>query len=261
MKESNMFIDKLSLIRLDNTFKATLCCCFFSYVTEYEEIIQHLHPQERNYYYTLKYEKRSSSYLLGRFVAKQAVAAITGEKYLTNICIQSGVFNQPIAVHNKQNIQVSITHCGGFGAALAFSEAHPMGIDVEQIKLNKRDVFEKQSTNLEKLELNSIPISYDMGLTLLWTVKEALSKVLKTGLTVPLNLFEISKIELSNYYIVSYYKNFTQYKAISFTIGNYMCSIVLPLKTKLSFNIQSLKSSFSFVESFNDVTLLNNFSK
>ena len=190
---------------------------------------------------------------MGRFVAKQAVAALTGEKNLTDIFIQSGIFTQPIVVSGKSNIQVSITHCDDFGAALAFPEAHPMGIDIERISNRERDVLEKQITMAEKEQLRSCPLSYESGLTLLWTAKEALSKVIKTGLMTPFEVFEISRIEMHDNYVMSYYKNFAQYKVISFAINRYMCSLVHPLKTKMQFDIHSIKENFAFIETLTEV--------
>lgn len=253
MQKHSVYIGELSLIRPDNIFKATLCCCFFSHVMDCEWLVQYLHTKERNYYNALKFEKRIRSYLLGRFVAKQAVAALTGEEDLTNIFIQSGIFTQPIVVSNKQNIQVSITHCDNFGAALAFPEAHPMGIDFQKISHDKRDVLERQISEAEKEQISSSSFSYVAGLTLLWTAKEALSKVLKTGLMTPFKVFEISKIEIHNDYAMCYYKNFTQYKVISFIIHKYMCSMVYPLKTRIQFNIYSLKEYFTFIGSLNEM--------
>lgn len=91
------------------------------------------------------------------------------------------------------------------------------------------------------------------GLTLLWTAKEALSKVLRTGLMTPFEIFEISKIEINDNYTMCYYKNFTQYKAISFTVYKYMCSMVYPLKTRIKFDIYSVKEYFAFLEFLHEV--------
>lgn len=242
----NFYINELELIGADSSPKAALCCCFFSNKTAYENVVQHLHTQERHYYNTLQFDKRIRSYLIGRFAAKQSVAALTGAGRLSDIFIQSGIFTQPVVASDKQNIQVSITHCDDIGAALAFPETHPMGIDIEKIDINKRTVFEGQITDHEQERIISLPISYDIGLTLLWTAKEALSKVLKTGLTTPFSIFEISNMESYDNYTICYFKYFAQYKTISFSVCNYICSIVYPLKTKVYFNIQFLKEFVNY---------------
>lgn len=246
MLNRNTYIDEIILTRPEKVFKANCCFCYYPLWEHYQKIVEYLHPDEQKYYETLKFEKRIRSYLIGRITAKQAVAALTGETDLTGISIQSGIFTQPIVNSvNNQNIKVSITHCDDFGAAIAFPEAHPLGIDLEKIYLDKTEVLERQMTQAEQELIRTQPYSYETMLTLLWTAKEALSKVLKTGLMTPFRIYEIDKIEVISNYLLSYYKNFAQYKTVSFNIGNYFCSIVHPLKTEMCLNIESLQRNFS----------------
>ncbi len=248
MQEHCIHTKRFDLVRPDETFNAGACFCYFSNWTDYEATIQYLHPREREHYQTLKFEKRMRSYLMGRFAAKKAVAALTGITDLSSIFIKSGIFTQPVVATHHQNIQASITHCDDFGAALAFPEAHPLGIDLEKIHEKNREALERHVTGPEKERLYLLPFSYNTGLTFLWTAKEALSKVLKTGLMTPFEVFEISKTETHGDYLVSYYKNFAQYKVISFTIGkDYMCSLVHPFKTKMELDIKALQTNFTFI--------------
>lgn len=250
MHNRYIYLDELCLIRSGVILKATLCCCFFSSEKDYEDIVQCLHNKERDYYYTLQFEKRIKSYLMGRFVAKQAVAALTGDD-LANICIQSGIFTQPIVLSSKENIQVSITHSNNIGGAIAFLESHPMGIDIEKIDPDNNNTLERQITKAEKELISSCLLSYDIALCLLWTSKEAISKVLKTGLMTPFEIFEINRIEIQDKFIISYYKNFAQYKVISFVLGKYLFSIAHPLRTEINFDIATLKRKFEFYSNMN----------
>lgn len=245
MQDKIIHKGKLFLSRSENILEANLCCSFFSTMADYEDTIKFLHPDEADYYNSLSSEKRKKSFLIGRFVAKQAIADLSGEVISPNILIQPGIFTQPVVVGNKQNIQVSITHCNDVGAALAFPEAHPMGIDIEKINPKHNDVLARQVTKTELKHINDWPLSYIEGLTLCWTVKEALSKVLKTGLTTPFEVFEIYKSELYNNSIISHYKNFSQYKAISFVIGGFICSLAYPAKTDLNFDLNLLQLKFA----------------
>jgi len=242
MKSGIVYIDELSLIRPETTLKATLCHYYLAGTTNYDELIQHLHIRERKDYNTLKFNKQVRSFLMGRMAAKQAVSALNNEKKLADIIIQAGIFAQPIVISSGKNIQVSITHCEDYGTAIAFPEVHPMGIDLEKIDPLKREVLAGEITAFENKMIVSAVIQYDAGLTLLWTVKEALAKVLKTGLMTPFEVFEISRINFCENFTICYFKNFAQYKAISFSIGNYMCSIVHPLKTDLRIDIQTFKN-------------------
>jgi 4'-phosphopantetheinyl transferase len=240
MKDRILFVEEMNLIRQDAAYKANLCCCFISGKHVYGKLIKYLHPLEHKYFATLKFEKRSNSYVLGRFVAKQAVAAFTGELDLAAIYIHPGIFNQPVVISDTRNVQVSISHCNNLGVALAFPEAHPMALDIEQINHDRNSAIETQTGKSEQELVGSCMLSYDSGLTLLWTVKEALSKVLKTGLTTPFEVFEISKAERKDKYVECYFKNFAQYKSLSFIIGDYICSVVYPLKTEIQFDFNTL---------------------
>jgi phosphopantetheinyl transferase len=243
------YLSELILTRPEQVFKASGCFCFYPLWEHYQGIIDHLHPEERKYYDSLRFEKRMRSYLIGRYAAKRAVAALTGETDLAKILVQAGVFTQPIVtLPDHQNIQVSISHCDHLGTALAFPEAHPLGIDLEKIHLDKNDVLERQMTPGEIELIKAQPDFYEAMLTLLWTAKEALSKVIKTGLMTPMKIYEINRMEYHDPYFLSYYKNFGQYKAISFKIGNYICAITHPMKTKLDINITALQSDFKVVD-------------
>ncbi len=245
MDNQSIYIAKLILQRPNESFKAGLCLCKFSLFANYEEAAAFLHPQEREYYEKLKFEKRIKSYLAGRLTAKKAIAAYLVEKDLTKILIQSGIFTQPIVTYDKkQNIQVSISHSDDFGAAVAFPEAHPMGIDIEKIHRDQNEAIEREVTESEIKLIKGLPYSYETMLTLLWTTKEALSKVLKTGLMTPFKLFEIAKIEHQQDRMLSFYKNFAQYKTLSFLIGNTVCSLVYPMKTELDLDITAINENF-----------------
>ncbi|MEO1625223.1 MAG: 4'-phosphopantetheinyl transferase superfamily protein [Bacteroidota bacterium] len=195
----------------------------------------HLHPTERAQFRTFKYELRQSSYLLGKLSARHAVQRIWPVRHLSDIQIDSGVFLYPIVRHpDIRNLQVSITHCKDVGLALAFPESHPLGTDVEMIKEDKIEAIASQMTAQDKdlIRRAQLP-SAAMGHTLVWTVKEALSKVLKTGLMMDFKLFELKSIEKKGQTIESHYQHSLQYKALSRQLGNYVVSVVLPAKTSV----------------------------
>ncbi len=254
--KSRTDIDSFVLKRPEGNLRSAIC--FFSLATSslLEECIAVLHPRELTYFNTLKFDRRKRSYLIGRYAAKQALSSLLHEKDLTTILIDQGIFSQPIVIYDgMHNVQVSITHCEEQGAAIAFPEAHPMGIDIERMAPDKRGIFESQVTEREKEIISRLPYAYDMMLALLWTAKEALSKALKTGLMTPFETFELSTIEVEDSHITSYFQNFGQYKTLSFTLNQYACSIVCPKKTELGLALPNSKSAFilqpSSMELFN----------
>ncbi len=221
--------------------RATICFCHFSPTVHCEEMLKALHAEELQYYRTLKFEKRKESYLLGRYSAKRAVAAFMDESNLSKILIRQGIFNQPVIFYlNEKKIQVSITHCERLGAAVAFPETHPMAVDIEKINSNKNHVLETQMTEKEKELIRTFSVPYEEMLTLFWTVKESLSKTLRTGLTAQFHIYEVNKIEKKHDYVISYFENFYQYKALSFRLGDYVFSAVCPKKIDLKIDVAAL---------------------
>lgn len=196
--------------------------------------VQYLHPVERRYFDSLKFERRIQSYLSGRMASKQAVSLCICEDRLESICIDKGIFQHPVVVHpRKGNYQVSITHCDKLAAAIAYTDYMPMGIDLESIDERIKSILESHATELEVSLVNSVIPHYSGSFTVLWTVKEALSKVLRTGFTVPLQLFELNRMEEQEGSIVSRFTNFPQYEAISLLFKNEVFSIVYPKQMKL----------------------------
>ncbi|WP_052046107.1 4'-phosphopantetheinyl transferase family protein [Candidatus Paracaedibacter symbiosus] len=201
-----------------------------------------LHPKEQDYLATLLYPKRQYSYLLGRYCAKQAISAYKNLNNSTQVLIETGVFHQPIVSYlSHDNIQVSISHTDILGAALAFPEAHPMGIDVEAICPSKVATIKTQLSPNEQQLAFLFSDNKAVQLTFLWTVKEALSKVLKCGLMVPFELLEVEKIKYQENFAISYFKNFKQYKALSFFLDTAVCSLVYPQKTYLALDIRAIQ--------------------
>lgn len=220
-----------------------ICVCNFSSWNIVQNLENYLHPKEKEYYDTLTVENRMKSYLMGRYAAKKAVLFCTRNNNLESIFIQWGIFNQPIVTGDHcNNIQVSITHSGDYGAAIAFPENLPVGIDIEQVDPRRIDVLENQISLQEKELLKSGLHSYNKKLTMLWTVKEALSKILRTGLTATYDIFEVDKIKYKEDRVVNYFKNFPQYCAISFELEDtYICSIVYPKTVELSLDTVNFK--------------------
>jgi len=232
--ESRTFTNVFQLKRPEGNFKAAICLFRLPASCPFNWIVDVLHSQELEYYNTLKFDRRQRSYLIGRYAAKQAIAALISKDEPRNIFIQQGIFNQPVVIGGGlQNIQVSITHCDEMGAAIAFPESHPMGIDLESMNGNKREVMESQMTEAEKDIMTTSSLPYDTILSLFWTSKEALSKVLKTGLMTPFTIFEMNTVDVQEDRFSGDFRYFAQYKSLGFKIGQHACSIVCPKKTEM----------------------------
>ncbi len=221
--------------------KASLCICKFSDDLMEKYMEKCIHPLEMETYTSLKNEK-IKNYILGMYTAKKAVSELIHQRDLKEIIIGKGIFNQPILMLPlNHNIHVSITHCLEYGIAIAIPQGYPIGIDLESVNDRSNRVSESQLTKHEKEILNS----HNLYSVLLWTIKESLSKVLMTGISTPFQIYEIDKLILSSKFIVSYFKNFLQYKAISISLDKYIFSVVYPKKFKIEFDSESLKNTLN----------------
>jgi 4'-phosphopantetheinyl transferase EntD len=191
-----------------------------------------LHPEERSYYDTLRFEKRRESYLLGRISAKKAIGALSAFEDLPKIAIEAGIFQFPVVKYSvTRNLQVSISHCDGLGIALCHPEVHPLGVDVERTDKDNTTAIEEQLTAHELALVVTVPLQRPVACTMIWTMKEALSKILRTGLTMDLKLLEIQSLAKEGELYISQFKHLIQYKAISCIAGAYVCSVVVPGRT------------------------------
>lgn len=218
--------------RKDKRFRAGISVIHQS-LSELRQKIDLLHRDEREYFKGLKYDRRRLSYLLGRISGKYAVSAILPIRDLSSFSINTGVFQFPVVKYLPyQNIQVSISHCEEYGVALAFPEEHPLGIDVEQIDDEKIKSIQGLFTHHELELLKESSLSEGEKCILLWTIKESLSKVLKTGLTLDFKILEIDKIDEKGQAYLSTFKNFIQYKSYAFIIKGVCYSMVMPARSE-----------------------------
>jgi phosphopantetheinyl transferase len=105
-----------------------------------------------------------------------------------------------------------------------------MGIDAERIDSTS---FETIFSQLSKREIEWIETANVEGkpelATALWTSKEALSKILCTGLTSPIKIYSLAQFNLIRLGTwEGLFQNFGQYKAMASIGSSYALSIVLP---------------------------------
>ncbi|TWV98760.1 4'-phosphopantetheinyl transferase family protein [Chitinophaga pinensis] len=226
---------KIALNREESVHQAGFCVL----QADLQELISKLnllHSEERSYYDHLTFDRRKQSYLLGRLSAKKAIGALAVYEDLEKIAITSGIFQFPVVQYSiTRNLQVCITHCDNLGIALAYPEVHPLGLDIEKTNKANVEVIKGQLTTDEHSLTKAISLSEDASCTMIWTMKEGLSKILRTGLTMDMKVLEIQSLvkEGPDLY-TSQFKHLIQYKAISCLSGPYVCSLVIPRKTTVT---------------------------
>lgn len=137
-------------------------------------------PQEQAFYERLKVPKRRTEWLGGRLALKQLLGAHF-ERVLTDFTVLAadGVGKPSVTMMGKAvNIPFSITHSNGFAVSALAPKAKYIGIDLEKITPRiaawKDQFFHPSERTRED----------DVFLTSLWTQKEALVKLLGSGLTI-----------------------------------------------------------------------------
>lgn len=204
-----------------------------------------LHPEEAAKLAIAGVPKRQADYLRGRYCAKAAVAAFVGDAGgdIREWQVSSGVFGQPVARGaGLHNIQVSIAHSGDWAAALACDEGHPMAVDIELHDPAHSATIRSEVSETELRAFAGAGCDVETSLTYLWAAKEALGKVLRSGLMAPLSFYEVGEVEPTAFGAICTYRHFAQYKCYCAKIGKLIVSIALPRKSALQFEWGALTS-------------------
>lgn len=239
---------ELKLERPDTSYTAYLVIIQLKkFYTAKDEFLETLHPNELKYYNKLIVDKRRSSYLLGRYTAKKAVAEFLNINNLSEIEIASGIFSNPIVRYISHiHPRVSITHDDLYAGSISYPDIHPMSLDIETANQEKITVIKTQLTEKEEKLKTQLNIKEEKFYTLLWTIKEAISKSIRCGLTIPFKLLEVKDLKQENdNLIVCKFENFGQYHSYSYIFANQVISIALPRKTKLHLDPDKLRIALS----------------
>lgn len=193
------------------------------------EVIHFFNKDELLQYYQYKYEKRRIDFALGRIAAKNAIMEYTDEIEPQKILIKNGYFNQPVVSYGGLgNVQISISHCDHIGIAVAFPEELLIGLDIEKVNGNLVDILDRQLTDKEKSLYNSCEVSKEEIATVLWCAKESISKTLKIGFTVPLDVFEINEIIKDKNSLICKYSKFTLFQTNIYRTDQYFIAVTCP---------------------------------
>ena len=204
----------------------------FHYVcTPTQELLVHwkayLHPEELKRYNTMS-AIRQKSFIMGRYCAKRSLLNTTHLEDYQSLLIANGIFGHPVLKSNGfLNTHLSLAHTKQAAVALSFSEEHPLGIDIEEISDRHIRAIQKYLSDQEKN--NVLALEKSLLCTLLWAVKESISKVLKTGLMTPFHLFETEHMtQLSTTEFSCEFKFFKQYKCLAFIKDSVVIAISHP---------------------------------
>ncbi|OFZ51269.1 MAG: hypothetical protein A2381_01740 [Bdellovibrionales bacterium RIFOXYB1_FULL_37_110] len=159
------------------------------------QIGNYLGLEEMHRYLNTQVKKKQMSFLAGRIACK--LACLKAMKNVNPVELE--VVNDPIGefrgrprLFYQQNIlgQVSITHSQDLACA-TFDMHDNTGIDLEYVATRDYAFYKYNFTLKEKELISKVkPIHWDQVITLLWTAKEAMSKVIGKGLSIDTRNFE-----------------------------------------------------------------------
>ncbi|MDV2986284.1 UNVERIFIED_CONTAM: 4'-phosphopantetheinyl transferase superfamily protein [Methylobacteriaceae bacterium AG10] len=189
-----------------------------------------LHGDEEALLTDRLHARRRHGLLIGRYAAKSALAALRPDLDPRALAIRPGVLEQPVlSGAGGENLGISLSHAGPVAVAVAYPEACPMGIDLERIRPANVALLTRQTNAAERrLVAARLDAPEAERLTRLWCLKEALSKALRCGLTVPLELLAVGSAEAGPPGLGVTFANFAQYRGLSLAAGDLAAALVLP---------------------------------
>ena len=154
-------------------------------------------------YFVSKIEDLEKKYGKDESLSKKANVSILAQKYLIeNLRKQDIIVDYTIARTNKgkpyfvnQNgLLFSISHTTEY-IAVCFDKTD-IGIDIECLRIGKREISKRFFHERENKYLNSLPEQErDAAFTQLWTIKEAFVKMTGTGIADNFNNIDLSPKE------------------------------------------------------------------
>lgn len=194
-----------------------------------------LHPDEAALVTDRLHARRRHGLVVGRYAAKRALAELLPEIDPRAFAVRPGVLEQPVIYgEGVRNLGVSLSHAGPVALAVAFPEGCPMGIDVEQVRADAVPLLVSQSPPAEQRLAARLDGPEPERQMRLWCLKEALSKALRCGLTVPLELLAVGSVEPDPVGLSAEFANFAQYRGLSFLAGDLAAALVLPKTVTLA---------------------------
>lgn len=173
---------------------------------------------------------RYSEFVHSRYITKKAVQNLMPDTPLNNIQVLKGVFEQPVLEisHGSASYDVSVSHKDNIAASLVFPHYHPAGIDIDVVTPQNMKALNRMLTAHEQ----HICGEYSERKMAIYTAKEALSKIMKCGLTVPVHFLEVNALQKEETFYSGVFTNFCQYQFISFASGDHILTMVFPKNSK-----------------------------
>ncbi|HLZ87938.1 MAG TPA: 4'-phosphopantetheinyl transferase superfamily protein [Puia sp.] len=169
---------------------------------------------------------RYSEFVHSRYITKRAVQQLMGDVPMDKIQLLKGVFEQPILeiAGSGAGYDASVAHKDDIAASLIFPRYHPAGIDIDVTVPRNSNTLNRLITEHEQ----QVCRGDSEKKMVIYTAKEALSKIIRCGLTVPVHFLEVNDLQKEEIFYCGVFTNFCQYRFMSFAGDEYIITMVFP---------------------------------
>ncbi len=178
-----------------------------------------------------QHERARHSFLLGRRCAKKALQLLDPSLDLSKISLTSALPGHPLFTGVLDPYEVSISHSLDFALSVISPATHPVTIDLERIRPERIEAIHRMLTDHEKQMIEITPDPHSTA-TLIWTAKEALSKWLRSGMSIDFQILEIQSLQQESDRITGTFEHLFHLRFESWSIGDWWLTMVFPNKSR-----------------------------
>jgi phosphopantetheinyl transferase len=205
-------------------------------------------PREIAQLRTFTMARGRQAFLHGRLAAKAAIRAMLGRLDPAarfdprRVEVDNDLLGRPI-VHGAPGLGVSLSHCQGIAAAVAFPLDLPLGLDLERVR--PQNVL-ALSDRIAPEELAMARFAAPPGahaalpLTLAWCLKEALGKLLGCGLATAPEVLAIASLGPAPNGVAAGYAHAVGYQGLATVSASMILALAAPGDVTLELDLGAL---------------------
>lgn len=205
-------------------------------------------PRELARLRTLTVPRGRQAFLHGRLAAKTAIRAMLGRLQPSarfdprRVEVENGLLGRPI-VNGAPGLGVSLSHCQGAAAAVAFPLDLPLGLDLERVRPQNALAL---SDRIAPGELAMARAATPPGapaalpLTLVWCLKEALGKLLGCGLATAPEVLAIASLGPVPNGVAAGYAHAAGYQGLAAVSASMLLALAAPGNVTLELDLGAL---------------------
>jgi phosphopantetheinyl transferase len=205
-------------------------------------------PRELARLRTFTVPRGRQAFLQGRLAAKTAIRAMLGRLNPSvrfdprRVEVENDFLGRPL-VHGVPGLGVSLSHCQGIAAAVAFPLCLPLGLDLERVRpQNALALADRFAPEELAMACAATPAGAHAALppTLLWCLKEALGKLLGCGLATAPEVLAIASLGPAPGGIAADYAHAAGYQGVAAVSASMLLALAAPGDVTLELDLGAL---------------------